>query len=64
MKRRATEFPPGGMKVDLGMSTNPNPETARSLLWAHLTGDFQLIKNAFEGDDVAVVPGPRLVVEF
>jgi hypothetical protein len=32
--------------------------------WAHLTGDFQLIESSFKGDDVAVVPGARLVVEF
>jgi carbohydrate-selective porin OprB len=32
--------------------------------WAHLTGDFQLIESGFKGDDVAVVPGVKLVVEF
>jgi porin len=32
--------------------------------WAHLTGDFQLIESAFKGDNMAVVPGARLVVEF
>jgi len=32
--------------------------------WAHLTGNFQLIESGFKGDDVAVVPGVRLVVEF
>ena len=53
------------MEVDLGMPTNPNPETARTAtIWAHLTGDFQLIQNAFESDNMAVVPRARLVVEF
>jgi len=52
------------MEVDLGMPTNPNPKTARSPPWAHLTGDFQLIQNAFDGDNVAVVTGALLVVEF
>jgi porin len=32
--------------------------------WAHLGGDFQIIQSAFEDDDVAVVPGVRLVIEF
>ena len=32
--------------------------------WAHLTGDFQLIESAFKADNLTVVPGARLVVEF
>jgi hypothetical protein len=65
MKRRAAEFSPGGIEADLGMCTNPNLETARTApIWAHLPVNFQLIKNAFEGDKLAVVPGGRRVVEF
>ena len=32
--------------------------------WAHLTGNLQLIENEFKGDDLAVVPGVRLVIDF
>jgi porin len=32
--------------------------------WLHLTPDLQLIHNENKGDDLAVVPGVRLVVDF
>jgi porin len=32
--------------------------------WLHLTGDFQLVKNQNTRDDIAVIPGFRLVVDF
>ena len=32
--------------------------------WLHLTPDLQLIHNGHKGDDLAVVPGVRLVVDF
>jgi carbohydrate-selective porin OprB len=30
----------------------------------HLTADIQLIENEFKDDDMAVIPGARLVVDF
>ena len=32
--------------------------------WAHLTGNLQFIENEYKGDDLAVVPGARLVIDF
>jgi porin len=32
--------------------------------WLHLTADLQLIENEREGDDFAVIPGVRLVMDF
>jgi hypothetical protein len=32
--------------------------------WMHLTSDLQLVKNEHKGDDVAVIPGIRLVIDF
>jgi len=32
--------------------------------WLHLTGDFQLIRNQRTRDDIAIIPGFRLVVDF
>jgi porin len=32
--------------------------------WAHLTADLQLAKNEWADDDVAVIPGVRLVFDF
>ena len=32
--------------------------------WAHLTADLQIVENEFRGDDLAVVPGTRLVIDF
>jgi len=32
--------------------------------WLHLTPDIQFIRNEFKGDDLAVVPGVRLVMDF
>jgi porin len=32
--------------------------------WLHLTPDLQLVKNQNEGDDLAVIPGIRLVMDF
>jgi porin len=32
--------------------------------WAHLSADLQLVKNEWEGDDLAVIPGARLVIDF
>jgi carbohydrate-selective porin OprB len=32
--------------------------------WLHLTPDIQFIRNEFKGDDIAVVPGVRLVMDF
>jgi porin len=32
--------------------------------WLHLTADLQLVKNEFKGDDLAVIPGVRLVIDF
>jgi hypothetical protein len=30
----------------------------------HLTADIQLIENEFKDDDMAVIPGVRLVMDF
>ena len=32
--------------------------------WLHLTPNLQLIENEFKDDDLAVIPGARLVVDF
>ncbi len=32
--------------------------------WLHLSGDLQLIENEREADDIAVIPGVRLVIDF
>ena len=32
--------------------------------WLHLSPDFQLIKNERTRDDIAMIPGFRLVVDF
>ena len=32
--------------------------------WLHLSPDFQLIKNERTPDDIAIIPGFRLVVDF
>ncbi len=32
--------------------------------WLHLTGDLQIAQNENKRDDVAIIPGIRLVVDF
>ena len=32
--------------------------------WLHLSPNLQLINNEWEGDDLAIVPGIRLVMDF
>jgi porin len=32
--------------------------------WLHLTADLQLVENEWEDDDLAVIPGVRLVMDF
>jgi hypothetical protein len=32
--------------------------------WMHLTPDLQILKNEYKGDNVAVIPGVRLVIDF
>jgi carbohydrate-selective porin OprB len=32
--------------------------------WLHLTPDLQVIKNEWNGDDIAIVPGIRAVIDF
>jgi len=32
--------------------------------WLHLTPDLQFVKNERAGDDLAVIPGIRLVMDF
>ena len=32
--------------------------------WLHLTGDIQIAQNQNKGDDLAIIPGVRLVVDF
>jgi carbohydrate-selective porin OprB len=32
--------------------------------WIHLTPDLQLVQNGNAGDDLAVIPGIRLVMDF
>jgi carbohydrate-selective porin OprB len=32
--------------------------------WLHLTPDIQVIKNEWSGDDFAIVPGIRAVIDF
>lgn len=32
--------------------------------WMHVSADFQLVENELKGDDMAVIPGVRLVIDF
>jgi carbohydrate-selective porin OprB len=32
--------------------------------WLHVTPDLQVIKNEFNGDDFAIIPGIRGVIDF
>jgi porin len=32
--------------------------------WLHVTADLQLIENENKGDDLAVIPGVRAVIDF
>jgi hypothetical protein len=32
--------------------------------WSHLTADLQLVQNQNDGDDLAVIPGVRMVIDF
>jgi carbohydrate-selective porin OprB len=32
--------------------------------WLHLTPDLQLIENEYKGDNLAVVPGLRMTLDF
>jgi porin len=32
--------------------------------WLHVTADLQLIENEFKGDDLAIIPGVRAVIDF
>ena len=32
--------------------------------WLHLTPDLQFIRNERKGDDIAIIPGARLVMTF
>ncbi len=32
--------------------------------WLHLTPDLQLVKNATKGDNMAIIPGIRMVMDF
>ena len=32
--------------------------------WLHLTPDLQLVKNENKGDNFAIIPGVRLVIDF
>jgi carbohydrate-selective porin OprB len=32
--------------------------------WLHLTPDLQVIKTQWKGDDIAIVPGIRAVIDF
>jgi porin len=32
--------------------------------WAHLTADLQIVKNEFKGDNMAIIPGIRMVLDF
>ena len=32
--------------------------------WAHLTADLQLVENEFKGDNFAIIPGIRMVIDF
>jgi carbohydrate-selective porin OprB len=32
--------------------------------WLHVTPDLQVIKNQWNGDDIAIVPGIRAVIDF
>jgi len=32
--------------------------------WAHLTADLQIVKNEFKGDNMAIIPGIRMVMDF
>ena len=32
--------------------------------WLHVSADLQLVENEFEGDDLAIIPGVRFVIDF
>jgi carbohydrate-selective porin OprB len=32
--------------------------------WLHLTPDLQIVKNEFKGDNMAIIPGIRMVMDF
>jgi carbohydrate-selective porin OprB len=32
--------------------------------WLHLTPDLQFIRNEIKGDDLAIIPGVRAVIDF
>jgi carbohydrate-selective porin OprB len=32
--------------------------------WMHVSADLQLVENENKGDDLAVIPGARLVIDF
>jgi carbohydrate-selective porin OprB len=32
--------------------------------WLHLTPDLQIVQNERERDDIAIIPGVRLVIDF
>ena len=32
--------------------------------WAHVSADLQFVENEYRGDDLAVIPGARLVIDF
>jgi porin len=44
-----------GVEIYYNFALNP---------WIHLTPDLQVIQNENVGDDVAVIPGVRLVMDF
>jgi hypothetical protein len=32
--------------------------------WLHLTADLQVVKNEYKGDNMAIIPGIRMVMDF
>ena len=46
---------PWGLEMYYNYEINP---------WCHLTGDVQLAKNQRVADDIAFIPGVRLVIDF
>jgi hypothetical protein len=32
--------------------------------WSHLSADLQLVQNQRKGDDFAIIPGVRMVIDF
>jgi carbohydrate-selective porin OprB len=32
--------------------------------WLHVTPNLQLLENEFDGDDLAIVPGVRMVIDL